>query len=216
MQRGQHPLGVLPRQIGYPLSFRGQVCGTQGSLPCFSSMGLDTRRPPSLERAPVSPVPRLRRHYEAATTSRRACPPAYEFASGFRLGLAVRARFRAPTAAKSAIGPGALVPPVLRRRLCPHGRKRDLSGFPVTHPVPLPCSQTPAEPVFLAIAEFPMLPPDPTRRGLQRLHDFEAITGLLVPAVYASRAPLPGPVQDSLPAGGLRLYPEGVEPSGSR
>ena len=27
MQRGQHPLGVLPRQIGYPLSFRGQVAG---------------------------------------------------------------------------------------------------------------------------------------------------------------------------------------------
>src|ERR1700709_2411488 len=34
-------------------------------------------------------------------------------------------------------------------------------------------------------------------------------------AVYASRAMLPSPMQDSLPAGGLRLYREGVEPSGS-
>ncbi len=51
----------------------------------------------------------------------------------------------------------------------------------MTHPVPLPCSKTPAEPVILAIAAFPMLPPDPTRRGLQRLHDFEAATGLQYP-----------------------------------
>jgi hypothetical protein len=35
VQRGQHPLGMCPRQIGYPLSFRGQVIGTQSSLPCF-------------------------------------------------------------------------------------------------------------------------------------------------------------------------------------
>jgi hypothetical protein len=121
-------------------------------------MGLYARRPPSLHRVPVSPVPRLRRYYEAATTSRSARPLAYEFAFGFRVGLAVRARLRAPDAAKSAIGPGAVVPPVLRCRLYPHGRRRDLSGFLVTRPVPLPCSQTPAEPVFLAMAEFPMLP----------------------------------------------------------
>src|ERR1700709_2961232 len=34
-------------------------------------------------------------------------------------------------------------------------------------------------------------------------------------AVYASRAMLPSAMQDSLPAGGLRLSREGVEPSGS-
>ena len=34
-------------------------------------------------------------------------------------------------------------------------------------------------------------------------------------AVYASRTTLPAPMQDSLPAGGLRLCREGVEPSGS-
>jgi hypothetical protein len=46
-----------------------------------------------------------------------------------------------------------------------------------------------------------------------------AISGLdhtaSAPAVYASRAPSPTPMQDSLPAGGLRLYRRGVEPPGS-
>lgn len=60
----------------------------------------------------------------------------------------------------------------------PYGHKRDLSGFLVTHPVPLPCSETPAEPVSLTIAAFPVLPPHPTRRRLQHDHDFEAATGL--------------------------------------
>jgi hypothetical protein len=73
---------VLSRQFGYPSSFRGQVRGTQCSLPCFPSMGLVTRRPPSLRRVPARPVPRLPRYYEAATTSRRACPSAYGFALG--------------------------------------------------------------------------------------------------------------------------------------
>ena len=61
------------------------------------------------------------------------------------------------------------------------GQKQDLSGFLVTPPIPLPCSETPAEPVFLAIAAFPMLPPDPTRRRLQHLHDFEVTAGLQYP-----------------------------------
>ena len=73
MQRGQHPLRVAPRQSGYPLAFRGQVCRTQSSLPCFPSMGLHARRLPSLRRVPASPVPRHPRYYEAATTSRHVC-----------------------------------------------------------------------------------------------------------------------------------------------
>src|SRR5207245_3989609 len=47
----------------------GQVCRVQGPLPCFPSMGLSTRRLPSLLRVPASPVPRSHRHYEGATTS---------------------------------------------------------------------------------------------------------------------------------------------------
>jgi hypothetical protein len=115
-----------------------------------------------------------------------------------------------PTAAKSVIGPGALLRPVLRAGF-PYGRQRDLLGFLVPHPAPLPCSETPAEPVSLIIAAFPVLPPHPTRRRLQHDHDFEAGHRASVPAVYASRVTLPPPMQDSLPAGGLRLCREGVE-----
>jgi len=181
VQRGQHPLGMRPRQIGYPLSFRGQVRGTQSSLPCFSSMGLRARRPPFLQRVPVSPVPRLPRYYEAATTSRRAWPSAYDFSSGFRVILGVRARLRAPGRRQVGDQAWSIVPPALRIRLHSHGHKRDLSGSLVTPPVPLPCSQIPAEPVILAMAAFPMLPPRPTRRRLRRFHDFAAATGLQYP-----------------------------------
>ncbi len=51
----------------------------------------------------------------------------------------------------------------------------------VAHPVPLPCSETSAEPVSLAIAAFPVLAPDPTRRRLQHDDDFEAATVLRYP-----------------------------------
>ena len=59
--------------------------------------------------------------------------------------------------------------------------QRDLSGSQATRPVPLPCSETPAESVILALPDFPMLPPVPTRRRLQRAHDFEANTRLRYP-----------------------------------
>jgi len=62
-----------------------------------------------------------------------------------------------PMLAKSFIRPGTLLRPVLRAGF-PCGHKRDLSGFLVTHPVPLPCSEIPAEPISLAIAAFPVLP----------------------------------------------------------
>ena len=119
-----------------------------------------------------------------------------------------------PMLAKSVIGPGALLRPVLRAGF-PCGHERDLSGFLATHSVPLPCSETPAEPVNLTIAAFPVLPPHPTRRRLQHDHDFEAATGLkyLLSTLHET---LPSPMQDSLPAGGLRLCRQGVEPSGSR
>src|ERR1700758_1799402 len=56
---------VRPRfhscQFSYPLSFRGQVCETQSSLPCFPSTVLSPRHPAFLDRVPVSPVPRCHR-----------------------------------------------------------------------------------------------------------------------------------------------------------
>src|ERR1700688_3888814 len=41
-------------QFSYPLSFRGQVCETQCSLPCCPSTVLSTWHPSFLDRVPVS------------------------------------------------------------------------------------------------------------------------------------------------------------------
>src|SRR6516225_6327718 len=38
-------------QFSYPLSFRGQVCETQRSLPCFPSTVLSARHPAFLDRS---------------------------------------------------------------------------------------------------------------------------------------------------------------------
>src|SRR5262249_5507163 len=54
------------RQVGYPLSFRGQV----REVHVLSRVSRQwVSRLPSLLRVPVSPVPRSRRYYEGATTS---------------------------------------------------------------------------------------------------------------------------------------------------
>ena len=74
VQRGQCHPAFRSCQFSYPLSFRGQVCETQSSLPCFPSAVLSSRRPPSLDRVPVSPVPRRHQHYEGATTSHSRIP----------------------------------------------------------------------------------------------------------------------------------------------
>jgi len=120
-----------------------------------------------------------------------------------------------PMLAKSVIGPGALLRPVLHAGF-PCGHEQDLSGFLATHPVSLPCSETPAEPVNLTIAAFPVLPPHPTRRRLQHDHDFEAATGLkyLLSTLHERRYRHPCKTRFRL--AGLRLCRKGVEPSGSR
>ena len=53
-------------------------------------------------------------------------------------------------------------------------------------------------------------------KGVVGLHDFEAYRAASPHAVYASRRALPHAMQDSLPAGGLRLCRAGVEPAGSQ
>jgi hypothetical protein len=214
MQRGQHPLGIFPRQFGYPLSFRRQVCGTQSSLPCFSSMGLNAWRLPSLQRVLVSPVPRLPRYYEAPTTSHRACPSAYGFASGFHMSWRFVFAPALPMPAKSVIGPGAFKAGCSCR--LPMWTQAGALRFPGGPSRTFALLQDPGRTEKPDHSGFPMLPPHPTRRRLRRSHDFEANHRASVPAVYASRVTLPSPMQDSLPAGGLRLCREGVEPSGSR
>jgi len=64
-----------------------------------------------------------------------------------------------PAISKAIVGPGALFNRCSVIRVPSHGHKRDLSGSQATHPVPLPCSKTPAESVTLALLDFPMLPP---------------------------------------------------------
>src|SRR6202171_5173470 len=63
VQRRQRHSSFRSCQFSYPLSFRGQVCETQGPLPCFSSTVLFSSHPSSLDRVPVSPVPRRLRSY---------------------------------------------------------------------------------------------------------------------------------------------------------
>lgn len=178
MQRGQRA-ALFPRQFSYPLSFRGQVCGTQSSLPCFSSMALDARRRPFLHRVPASPVPRLHRYYDAATTSRRACLSAYGFAFRFRMALELRVRLsrsrrrQVGRRARKPCSAGASNQPA---RSC--GRGRDLSGFLAAHPAPLPCSKTPAEPTYPDHNGFVDAAPGPNKAKASAVHDFEAAAGL--------------------------------------
>jgi hypothetical protein len=135
------------RQIGYPLSFGGQVRRVQCPLPCCRSTVLSPWRLPSLHRVPVSPVPRLPRYYEGATTSCARIPgPSW-------------IRFRAPRAPPCSCspwrsrsgggplpGPGLLISRSAPLRRSARGHPLDLSGFLALRPRPLPGSQTPAGP----------------------------------------------------------------------
>src|SRR3954470_7311059 len=181
VQRAERHSGSCPRQIGYPLSVRGQVRRAQGPLPCVAATVLCSWRLPSLGRVPMSSVPRRRRYYEGATTSHPASrlllvrdrvprgPPRFVLAEalpgGWRsrpsLGRLVRRR---PGSGWRPRGRGG-ISQVPRRSipcLCPAPRPRP-NQWSLTKAVP------------------PMLPPRPTRRRLQRSHDLEAATGLRHP-----------------------------------
>jgi hypothetical protein len=165
----------------------------------------------------VSPVPRHRRYYEGATTSRSRtpaplwfrlqaphAPPVFVFAEA--LPISAEDAHRAWDRGQPAIP----VPACLAR-----GRKRDLSGSLAIHPIPLPCPKTPAEPSEPRLGgPVGAVPGTATPETSTRAY-LEAKSRASVSTVYASRATLPSPMQDSLPAGGLRLCREGVEPSGS-
>ena len=138
-------------QFSYPLSFRGQVYETRSPLPCFPSAVLSSRRPPSLDRVPVSPVPRRHQYYEGATTSHPRIP-GHLFVSlpgstRFLLGSCL-AVARAPGRVEVPPGPGSLFSRRPIAGVLSRGRERDLSGSQAIHPVPLPRSKTPAEPTI--------------------------------------------------------------------
>ena len=148
----------------------------------FPAMVLIAWRPPSLRRVPASPVPRPLRYYEAATTSRRACPSAYVFASGFRPGSIVRVRCRAPADVRAHRRARSFVHPALQGPGLFHTGDDGTSQVP-WRPLPRLCPALRPRPnrSRLAMSSRSMLPPDPTRRRLRRFHDFEAATGLQRP-----------------------------------
>ena len=148
----------------------------------FPAMVLIAWRPPSLRRVPASPVPRPLRYYEAATTSRRACPSAYVFASGFRPGSIVRVRCRAPGDVRAHRRARSFVHPALQGPGLFRTGDDGTSQVP-WRPLPRLCPALRPRPnrSRLAMSSRSMLPPDPTRRRLRRFHDFEAATGLQRP-----------------------------------
>ena len=95
-----------------------------------------------------------------------------------------------------------------------HGQEQDLPGSLAIHPVTLRRSTTPDDPLRLANSgasgtAHTHLTMKASSFVISRLRDASS------PAVYASRRALPHAMQDSLPAGGLRLCRAGVEPAGS-
>ena len=161
MQRGEHPLGMFPRQFGYPLSFRGQVFGTQSSLPCFPQWSYARGGSLSSSGSRRAQFPAF-----IGTMKPLRLPPRLPFSLWLRLGVPsglgcfrvrhVRSRRgRAHRRARSIVHTGAPWPGISI------GRERELSGSLATHPAPLPCSETPAKSVILAIDGLPDAAPGP-------------------------------------------------------
>jgi len=179
-------------------------------------MALHARRLPSLRRVPVSPVPRLRWYYEAATTSHRDRPSAYGFAFRFRPapeGSCSPSRALPMSSGRSpGLEPWSAGAP---SRLFP---ARSLRG---SHRLPGDPSRA------FALLSDPGRIGRPGHRGLpdaapvivttkaSALVSFRgSITRLQHPLSTLHERRRRHPC-NSLPAGGLRLYREGVEPPGS-
>ena len=141
---------------------------------CAPTIAAPTPRPATIARQAhrrgsgrLLPLCRRRadrpRYYEAATTSRRACPSAYGFALGIPHGLGSSCSPRRSRRTPSSRRARSLMMPALPGRLSPYGHERDLSGSLVTPPSPLPCSKTPAERVVLADSGFSGAAPGPNK-----------------------------------------------------
>ena len=97
-----------------------------------------------------------------------------------------------------------------------HGQEQDLPGSLAPHPVTLRRSTTPDDPSRLAARGAAGAAPRLTTLKASSLQLSRLTATPSSPAVYASRRALPHAMQDSLPAGGLRLCRAGVEPAGRR
>src|SRR5215467_7894536 len=137
VQRGQCHPAFRSCQFSYLLPFRGQVCETQGSLPCFPSAVLSTRRLPSLDWVPVSPVPQRHEHYEGATT------PTPRITGHLFGSLPVPTRFLLASCSPMPALPGGwslaparivVQPAIPIAGVLSRGREWDISGSLATHP----------------------------------------------------------------------------------
>jgi hypothetical protein len=146
-----------------------------------------------------------------------ALPVPYDFGLGLHAFLRLRARRGAPGAAENRVRAwGALV----RRSLPVSGWLRmDRRGISQVSwqsiPYLCPALRPRSDRGDLAACGPSSAAPGPNTPKAPTEHDLEAQPRASVSAAYASRTALPPPMQGSLPAGGLRLCREGVEPSGS-
>ena len=185
MERAKRRPPFRPRQIGYPLSVRGQVCGVQCPLPCVRSTVLSSWRPPSLRRVPASPVPRPHQYYEGATTSRPRVPgPLWFRSQAPTRSSCVRARRSAPNEpGGSSLGLEHLVSrpfhaPGMLRPWARAGSHR----FPGDPSYAFALLQDPGRAVKASpLAALTTPPPVYPNRRPQRVHNLEANTGLQHP-----------------------------------
>ncbi len=93
-------------------------------------------------------VPAFTGNMKALQLPARAIPLPYGFGCGLHALLHCSCSPRRSWRAwKTLAKPGTVDQPVfLDPACCTRGRERDLSGFLAIHPMPLPCSKTPAEP----------------------------------------------------------------------
>ncbi len=155
----------------------------------------------------------------------------YDFLPLHVLRLIVFAsRLRGLLPAGVRVRPRALPPPRRRRQrtgvwisrwpslssFFAHGQGQDLPGSLAIRPVTLRRSTTPDDPLRLASHGASGTAPTRLTMKASSVYPFRGFfSAASSPAVYASRRALPLAAQDSLPAGGLRLYRTGVEPAGS-
>src|SRR5215471_9460742 len=206
VQCGQSHPAFGSCKISYPLPFRGQVCKAQGPLPCCPSAVLSSRRPPSLDWVPASPVPQRHKHYEGATTPTRritghlfgSLPVPTRFLQSSCSLCSAPGRVEVPHRARIIGQPAIQIAGVLSR-----GREWDISGFQATRPVPLPRSRIPAESAAPRHRRCRRCRPRNTgHEGFSGL-SYRDHHGASASAAYASRTMLPPSLQGSLPAGWL-------------
>ena len=167
----------------------------------------------------MATVPRLQRYYQGATTS---CPRMSFGLLVSPAGSAGACRVRVRHGrSRRRTGPATDRGLDCSRwhslsSVIAHGQEQDLPGSLAIQPVTLRRSTTPDDPLRLAYnGASGTAPTTLNNEGvvaspISRLHAASS------PAVYASRRALPHAMQDSLPAGGLRLCRAGVEPAGPR